>query len=105
MMGTADFVSAEQARDSRKADIRSDLYSLGCTFYFLLTGQPPFPGGSLVEKVFKHANTKPTAVMVFRPEVPPAVDAVLAKMLAKKPEDRYQTPAEVAAALAPVVKA
>jgi serine/threonine protein kinase len=99
LIGTADFMAPEQARDARTADIRSDLYSLGCTFYFLLAGQPPFPGTALMQKLYHHLNTQPPSVRDKRREVPPEVAAIVNKMMAKKPEDRYQTPVEVASAL------
>ncbi len=98
-MGTADYIAPEQALDSHNADIRSDIYSLGCVFYFLLTGGAPFPGGTLLEKLLKHRLQEPTAVERLRPDMPPSAAAVLRKMMAKKPEDRYPTPGEVAAAL------
>jgi Leucine-rich repeat (LRR) protein len=98
-MGTPDFIAPEQARDSHTADIRSDLYSLGCTLYYLLTGQVPFPGGSLTEKLLKHQMDAARPLRGLRPEVPPAVAAVLDRLMAKRPEQRYQSPAEVAAAL------
>jgi serine/threonine-protein kinase len=101
VMGTPDYLSPEQARSLHKADIRSDLYSLGCTFYFLLTGRVPFPGGTPVEKLIRHGTETPTAIQELRPEVPPAVVAIVNKLLAKRPEDRYQTPAALAAALEP----
>jgi DNA-binding beta-propeller fold protein YncE len=101
MMGTADYLAPEQAMDFHKADIRSDIYSLGCTLFYLLTGQPPFPGGSLAQKVAKHLQAEPPAVTEVRPDVPHELSGVLRRMLAKRPEDRYQTPAEVAEALAP----
>jgi serine/threonine protein kinase len=100
MLGTPDFVSPEQARDARGVDIRADLYSLGCTLYFLLTGEVPFPGGSLTEKLLKHVLSEATPVQKLRPEVPTEVVAVLRRLMAKRPEDRYQTPAEAAKALA-----
>jgi WD40 repeat protein len=100
VMGTPDYIAPEQARSSRQADIRSDLYSLGCTFYHLLTGQPPFPGGTTTEKLLKHQMDQPTPIEELCPEVPAALTAVLGKMLAKKPEQRYQTPAELADELA-----
>src|SRR5206468_8268024 len=80
------------------------IYSLGCTFYYLLTGRTPFPGGALSEKLLKHQLQEPTPVRELRPETPEVVTAVLARMTAKKPEDRYQTPAEVATALAPLCR-
>ncbi|HYT93298.1 MAG TPA: protein kinase [Gemmataceae bacterium] len=100
IIGTADYLSPEQARNANIADIRSDIYSLGCTFYYLLTGQPPFPGGTLVEKLMHHSTAEPKPVESLNPEVTPALTAVLKRMLAKKPEERYQTPAAVAMALA-----
>ncbi len=99
MIGTPDFLAPEQARDARNVDARADIYSLGCTFYFLLTGQPPFPGGSLVDKLFKHAQAQPTRTEELRPGVQQQLTAIIQKMMAKKPQDRYQTPREIADAL------
>jgi serine/threonine protein kinase len=99
VVGTVDFLAPEQARDASNVDIRADVYGLGCTFYFLLTGQAPFDGATITNKLFKHALEEPKPVESVRPEVPPAVAAVLRKMMAKRPDDRYQTPAELAAAL------
>jgi formylglycine-generating enzyme required for sulfatase activity/serine/threonine protein kinase len=104
VVGTVDFIAPEQALDSRKADVRSDLYSLGCTFFFVLTRKIPFPGADPLEKLMKHRMDEPPAIEKLRPEVPAGVSAILRKLLAKKPEDRYQTPAELAAALAPFSK-
>ncbi|MBY0522718.1 MAG: protein kinase [Gemmataceae bacterium] len=99
VMGTVDYLAPEQAQNARLADIRSDIYALGCTFYYLLTGRVPFPGGSATEKLLKHRLDVPDAVEKVCPAVPAGVGAVLRKMIAKRPEDRYQTPAEVADAL------
>jgi serine/threonine protein kinase len=98
-MGTPDFIAPEQASDPRAADIRSDLYSLGCTFYCMLTGQPPFQGATPLAKLVQHHLKEPPPVEALRPDVPPAVAAILRRLLAKPPADRYQTPAELARAL------
>lgn len=99
VMGTPDYIAPEQAMDSHTVDIRGDIYSLGCTLYFLLTGSAPFPGGTLMEKLLKHRLEEPKPVEQLRSDVPPGVVAVVRKMTAKKPEDRYQTPGDVVAAL------
>jgi serine/threonine-protein kinase len=101
VMGTPDYLSPEQARNLHKTDIRSDLYSLGCTFYFLLSGRVPFPGGTPIEKLLRHSAEKPTPIATLRADLPPAVAAIVECLLAKHPDDRYQTPAELAEALAP----
>jgi WD40 repeat protein/serine/threonine protein kinase len=102
VMGTPDFMAPEQALDAHAADIRADLYSLGCTLYYLLAGRVPFPGGSLTEKLLRHQQAEPEAVERLRPGLPPGLPAVLRRLLAKRPGDRYPTPAEAAAALAAV---
>jgi serine/threonine-protein kinase len=99
IVGTPDYISPEQARDSRIADIRSDLYSLGCTFYYLLAGQTPFPGDTGTEKLLHHCFDEPKPIEQLRPEVPPRVCAVVRRLMAKKPEERYQTPAKLVVAL------
>jgi serine/threonine-protein kinase len=101
VMGTPDYMAPEQVLDSRQADIRSDIYALGCTLYHLLAGQPPFPTGSIVEKLLAHQKNEPIAVEQLRPDIPPALAPVVRRMLAKRPDSRYQTPGQVAAALAP----
>lgn len=101
VMGTPDFLSPEQARCMHRTDIRSDLYSLGCTFYYLLTGTVPFPNGTPVEKLVRHTMEEPTPVGELSPAVPPEVAGIVRKLMAKKAEDRYQTPAEAVAALEP----
>jgi eukaryotic-like serine/threonine-protein kinase len=98
-VGTPDFVAPEQARNPRAADTRADIYALGCTFYYLLTGEVPFPGGTATEKMLRHARE--TVPLPKRTGVPQGVLEILARMTARKPDQRYQTPAEVAAALAP----
>lgn len=99
VMGTLDYMAPEQALDAHSADIRADLYSLGCTFYFLLTGQVPFPGGSSTAKLLRHQTEQPTPVEQLRTDTPSAVAAIVSKLMAKRAEDRYQTPAEAAAVL------
>jgi serine/threonine-protein kinase len=99
VLGTPDYVAPEQLEDPHKADIRADLYSLGCTFYFLLSGQVPFPGGTLVQKLDRQRWETPPSVDQLRPEVPPAVAAVVRRLMAKHPDDRYRSPVEVAEAL------
>jgi len=94
-VGTVDYLAPEQARDSGSADIRSDIYSLGCTLFHMLTGKPPFPEGSLTERVFKHVEVEPPDVRNFSPQVPASMAALCRRMLAKKPADRFQTPAEL----------
>lgn len=94
-VGTVDYISPEQARNSRAADIRSDIYSLGCTLYHMLAGRPPFPEGDLTERLLKHVEAEPQDVREFCPTVPAGLVEVLKKMLAKKPESRYQTPLEL----------
>jgi serine/threonine-protein kinase len=101
VMGTPDYLSPEQSRSLRKTDIRSDLYSLGCTFYFLLTGSVPYPGGSQLDKLIRHSTEKPRPISEFRADVPAAVSAIVEKLMARHPEQRYQTPAELAEALRP----
>jgi len=104
VMGTPDYMAPEQGHNAHLADIRADIYSLGCTLYFLLTGQPPFPGGSVMEKLAAHLSRVPRPAHELRLEVPPALSQVIARMLAKSPEDRYQTPAEAARALVPFLR-
>jgi serine/threonine-protein kinase len=103
MQGTPDYMSPEQALDFHTADTRADIYSLGCTFFYLLTGQPPFSGATLAEKLLKHQTAPPPPLEDFRKDVPPPVAEIVRKMLAKRPPDRFQVPGEVAQALAPLV--
>jgi serine/threonine protein kinase len=101
VMGTPDYLSPEQARCLHKTDIRGDIYSLGCTFYFLLTGRVPFPGGTALDKLIRHSTERPAPVPQFRNDVPAPVLAILERMIAKKPEERFGTPEQVGDALRP----
>jgi serine/threonine protein kinase len=99
--GTPDYMAPEEAVDPRGADIRADVYSLGCTLYHLLTGWPPFPDGDVCDKLRAHQEKEATPASELCPGLPSGLDRVLSRMMAKAPQDRYQAPAEVAAALAP----
>src|SRR5436305_7855523 len=101
VLGTADYVAPEQTRDSHNVDIRADIYSLGATFYFLLTGKVLFPEGSVPQKLIWHQTRQPKPVRELRREVPAGLAAVVERMIEKDPQARYQTPGEVAEALAP----
>jgi hypothetical protein len=101
VLGTPAYLAPEQALDPRSADTRSDIYSLGCTIYHLLTGCVPFPGDSLTAVVLKHQSSPAPPLREKRRDIPAALEDVVLKMMAKSPEDRYQTPGEAAAALAP----
>jgi anti-sigma factor RsiW len=101
VMGTLAYMSPEQARDSKSADIRTDIYALGCTLYALLTGRPPFVADSPTGFLMAHAQDAPPRLDAQRPDVPPKLADIALKMIAKAPADRHQTPAEVALALEP----
>jgi serine/threonine protein kinase len=101
VLGTADYLAPEQAIDSHDVDIRADLYSLGATFYFCLTGNTPFNEGTVAQKLIWHQTRQPKPVRALRPEVPEGVAAIIEKLMAKDPNQRYQTPAEVFEALEP----
>lgn len=104
LMGSPDYMAPEHGRDAHSADERADIYSLGCTLYQLLVGQVPFPASSLLEKLEAHRDKQPLPLQRLRSDVPAELNAIVAKMLAKNPADRFQTPAEVAAALEPFTK-
>jgi serine/threonine-protein kinase len=99
LIGTADYIAPEQARDASVVDIRADIYSLGCTLYYLLAGRPPFPGPSLMQKLMQHQEVEAQPLCQARPDVPEELAAVVQRMMAKKPEYRYQIPLLVVAPL------
>ena len=101
MLGTVDYIAPEQAVDAKRADVRADIYSLGCTLYHLLSGGPPFEGTSLASIVLAHQSKEPRPLNLVRPEVPVELAAVVHKMMAKDPHRRYQAPEEVSKALRP----
>ncbi|HTN77057.1 MAG TPA: serine/threonine-protein kinase [Pirellulaceae bacterium] len=94
-LGTFDYISPEQARDPRNADVRSDIYSLGCTLYYMLTGRPLFPDGTVLQKLLSHSTDPPPDPRLFRPDIPDEICRILTKMLAKNPSQRYQSPDEL----------
>lgn len=98
-LGTFDYISPEQGNDPRAADVRSDLYSLGCTIYFMLVGQPPFPTGTAFQKLLNHAHTSPPDLRQFRPDIPNPLVAIVDRLLEKDPELRFQRPRELTSAL------
>jgi serine/threonine protein kinase len=104
VLGTVDYFAPEQTMDSHAVDIRADIYGLGGTFSFLLTGSPPFEGGSVMEKIQGHRRLEPRSIRTIRADVPEPLIAVIHKMMAKDPGQRYQVPAEVGTALAPWAK-
>lgn len=105
MLGTPDFVAPEQTLDAQNADIRADIYSLGCTLYNLLAGHPPFRASNLYELLQAHHTELAQPLNQIRPDVPVELANVIARMMAKDPAERQQTPDEVAKELAPFFKA
>ena len=100
VLGTADYLAPEQILDSHSVDIRADIYSLGTTLYYCLAGKAPFAEGTIPQKLIWHQTRQPKSIRRIRPEVPAALETVLFKMMAKDPNERYQDPKEVVAALA-----
>ena len=99
VVGTPDYMAPEQAKNSKAVDARADIYSLGCTLYFLLTGQAPFPTGNALQKLMAHQLEQPAPLQGLRPGVTAAVAEIVARAMAKKPDDRFATAGELAAAL------
>ena len=98
-LGTPDYIAPEQADDPRNADSRSDLYSLGCTLFFMLSGQVPYAGGTMVQKIKKHQSGPVPAIRTVRPEVPEALSVIMQRVMAKDPAHRFQTPGDLVDAL------
>ncbi len=98
-LGTFDYISPEQARDPRLADVRSDLYSLGCTVFYMLVGRPPFADGTMVQKLLQHQQEPAPPIEPLRPDVPHRFAAAITRLMAKDPADRYQRPADLIADL------
>jgi serine/threonine protein kinase len=101
ILGTADYVAPEQAIDSHQVTIQADVYSLGATFYFLLAGRAPFEEGTIAQKMLWHQVRQPPSLRKWRDDVPSELEAVLLRMMAKEPDQRFASPAEVVDALAP----
>ena len=99
VLGTADYLAPEQVIDSNAVDCRADIYSLGCTLYFLLAGQPPFAYGSPLQRMAAHRRQSPPSIVSQRRDVPQALAAICNRMMAKSLDDRFQTAASVRDAL------
>jgi serine/threonine protein kinase len=100
VVGTMDYIAPEQAENAASVDTSCDIYSLGCALYFALTGQPPFPGGTALEKIQKHRNADPPPIPVLNPTVAPAFIGIVRRMMAKQPAQRFASAAEVREKLA-----
>ncbi|MBL8825737.1 MAG: serine/threonine protein kinase [Planctomycetaceae bacterium] len=105
VLGTADYLAPEQAINSHSVDARADIYSLGCTLYYLLTGRPPFPEGTITQRLLKHQTAEPAPIVKTRPDAPQEIVDICRKMMAKKPENRFQTTGDVATALTGFISA
>jgi serine/threonine protein kinase len=100
VLGTADYLAPEQALNSHKADARADIYSLGCTLYYLLTGHPPFPDGTISERLLKHQVEQAPSIFKDRPDAPSVLVNICTRMMAKRVDERFQTAGEVSERLA-----
>ena len=103
-LGTFDYISPEQARDPRNADTRSDIYSLGCTLFFMLCGTPPFPDGTVLQKLLQHQEDVPPELRSHRDDLSPEISGLVRTMLAKSPEGRFQTPTQLISTLVTVAE-
>jgi serine/threonine protein kinase len=99
LLGTPDYMAPEQARDARSADVRADIYSLGCVLYHVLAGQVPFPDSNIISQMIRHATEPSRPLKELNPAVPDGLQQIVSKMLAKEPAQRYQTPEKAAQAL------
>ena len=99
LVGTIDYMAPEQTAQTPDFNHRADIYSLGCTLYCLLTGHPPFPEGTLTERIIKHQTAEPRSILDERPTTPRDLVAICRKMMAKNPAERYQSCEEVSRAL------
>src|SRR3954469_4706928 len=99
VLGTADYLAPEQARNSHKIDHKADIYGLGCSLYFVLTGRPPFPDGTLAQRIAKHQSEMPEDIRKLRPDCPRDLADICVKMMQKRPEKRHANMREVAVAL------
>ncbi len=99
VLGTADYLAPEQAKNSHSVDYRADIYSLGCTLYYLLTGHPPFRDGTLAERILKHQKEAPPSILIDRPDAPKELIEVCTRMMAKQPSARFQSAGEIATTL------
>lgn len=99
LLGTTDYLAPEQALDCHNVDARADIYSLGCTLYFLLTGRPPFHEGTMAQRLMKHQSVEPASIYTLRADAPFELVSICSKMMAKKPEDRFQNCRAVCTAL------